>query len=116
MNRATNDLYICDHEKGIFSSKGKIIAVSADQQLRYEYCGQGDEPFTPVNLCADQIGRLLITDVTNHRIHILDQKGQFIQYIFTKEQVNFPEPIDVDGDGYVWVGQDKLVMVARYLL
>ena len=54
--------------------------------------------------------------MNNHRIHILDQEGLFIQYILIKEQgPRRPISIDVDMEGYVWVGGEKQVLVAKYL-
>ena len=113
VNKVNNDINICD--------KRKLIAITADGQLRYEYTGQGDSKFDSQDVCTDQLGHILITDYHNHRIHILDQDGQFIQYIMTsKQELHKPTTIEVDKEGYVWVGEyvgsDKSrVNVARYL-
>ena len=83
--------------------------------------GQGDSEFTPVGVCADQMGHILITDYSNHRVHILDQKGCFIQYILTSHQgLHQPVTIDVDKEGNMWVGEwvdygKGRGKVARYL-
>ena len=67
------------------------------------------------------MGHVLIADHNNHRVHILDQEGQFIQFILTSQQgLHEPITIDVDKEGYVWVGElvdinKGRVKVARYL-
>ena len=107
VNKVNQDIYICDQEeKYANNSKGKVIAVGADGRLRYEYTGQGDSEFTPVDVCTDQMGHVLIIDYSNHRVHMLDQKGQFIQYILTSQQgLHQPTTIGVDREGYIWVGE-----------
>ena len=105
-NKVNQDIYICDKENFCRDSAGKVIAVGADGKLRYEYTGQGDSLFTPVEMCTDQMGHILITDYSNDRVHILDQEGQFIQYILTSHdglQYRL-ETISVDNKGFVWVG------------
>ena len=120
-NKVNQDIYVCDHEKHSYDSAGKVFAVRAERQLRYEYTGQGHKPLNPVAVCSDQMGFVLITDYCNKRVEILDQKGQFIRYILTSEHgLDKPITIDVDGDGYVWIGEygrvvyKGCVKVARY--
>ena len=116
VNKVNQDIYICDKEEDAFYFAGKVIAVAANGKLRYEYTGQGDSDFTPVEMCSDQIGHVLITDSGNHRVHMLDKEGKFIQYILTSQQgLHEPKTIDVDKEGHVWVGENSSVSVARYL-
>ena len=120
-NKVNQDIYICEHDKNHDYSPGKVIAVDVDGQLRYEYSGQGDKVFCPVGVCTDQMGHVLITDFHNNCVHILDQEGRFIQHILTEQQgLKQPNAIDVDKEGYVWVGEyinynKGHVKVARYL-
>ena len=118
VNKVNQDIYICDKEHSSLGSPGKVITVGSDYKLRYEYKGQGDRTFTPEGMCTDKMGHVLITDYYNHRVHILDQGGQFIQYILNEEHE--PITIDVNSEGYVWVGnwvynKERCVKVARYL-
>ena len=125
VNKVNQDIYVCDHERAWYDSTGKLIAVGEDGRLRYEYTGQGDSKLTPVDVCTDQIGHILITDYKTDRVHILDQKGQFIQYVLTSRQrLNRPVTIDIDREGFVWVGENHgdefydnigCVKVSRYL-
>ena len=121
VNKVNQDIYICEEEYSLFDSAGKVMAVGADYKLRYEYTGQGDSAFIPVEGCTDLMGHVLITDFNNHRVHMLDQEGRFIQYILTSQQgLHRPVTIDVDREGNVWVGEQVdykkgHVKVARYL-
>ena len=119
VNNANQDICICDHEEDGVYFPGKVIAVGADGQLRYEYSGQGGKPIVPADACTDQMGHVLIIDCDNHQIHILDQEGRFIQYILTLQELNYPNTIDVDREGHVWVGDVDInkghIKVARYL-
>ena len=120
VSKVNHDIYIRDYERNDWISPAKVIVLGPDFQPRYEYCGQGDKEFSPLSICTDHSGHVLITDYSNHRVHILDQEGQFIQHVLTSEQgLHLPRTIDVDTDGYVWVGEDLLnkgrVTVARYL-
>ena len=121
VDRANKNMYICDRENDLLSySVEKLIVVGTDGQLRYEYTGQGDKEFTPRDVCTDEMGRVLIIDSDNNRVHILDKEGQFIQYVLTSQQgLDHPKTIDVDGEGWVWVGEENgfnngHVKVARY--
>ena len=117
-NKINQDIYICD-QKNNSTYKGKLIAVRADGKLRYEYSGKDNKPLCPSNVCTDQMGHVLITDYWQSRVHILDQEGQFIQYILTSQQgLRLPTMIDVDTLGNVWVGEygeQNLIKVAKYL-
>ena len=119
VNKVNQDICVCV-QKVDYLYTGKLLAVGADGQLRYEYSGQGDSEFTPANVCTDHMGHVLITDIDNDLVHILDQEGQFIQYILTSQRgLSRPITIDVDREGYVWVGEYSTskghVKVAKYL-
>ena len=67
------------------------------------------------------MGHVLITNINNHGVHILHQKGHFIQYVLTLQQgLHNPVTIDVDREGHMWVGElvasiEGHVKVAKYL-
>ena len=107
--------YISDF--GGLGDHGKVVALDKDYRVRYEYTGQRDrETFSPRGLCTDNEGRVLITDVSNHRVHILDRDGHFRQFLLTKEQgLRLPWSIDVDREGNAWVGGGGGMKVVKYL-
>ena len=128
VNKVHQDIYICDHEKDDHCSSGKIIALTSDGCPRYEYSGKPEpsQPeFWPTDVCTDQMGHVLIADHNSSRVHILDRKGRFKQFVQGLSSMTFfclwVNTIDVDRDGYVWVGHisdmptEGRFMVARYL-
>ena len=122
VNNLNKDICICDKENSSFNSAGTVKIVKTDGQLRNMYTGHGYKEFTPVDVCTHQLGHILIADHNKHRVHILDQEGQFIQYILTSKQGLYkPRTINVDMAGYVWVGEyvdinTGRIKVIRYLL
>ena len=116
-NKVNNDLYICDKDKTRYDSTGKVVALGASYQVRYQYTGQGNTEFCPVDLCTDNAGRVLITDYSNRLVHILDKDGRFLLYLLTQEHgLRDPVSIDVDSEENAWVGErNGGVKVVRYL-
>ena len=128
VNKVHQDIYICDHEKDDRCSSGKIIALTADGCHRYQYSGhteRSQSEFWPTDVCSDQMGHVLVTDQNSSRVHILDRNGrlkQFVQGLSSNTVFClWVNTIDVDRDGYVWVGHisdmptEGRFMVARYL-
>ena len=81
-SKVNQDVYVVDsdYEQAL---AGRFLAIEEDGQIRYEYTGQTRMIFTAVDVCADQLGHVLISETHNYRLHVLDQEGNLIQYIQT---------------------------------
>ena len=108
-NKINGDLYIVDRNGELMTEAGKVIVLDAFRRVRYKYTGSLFKEFCPVDVCADRIGQVLVADYINHKVHLLDKDGKFLQYLLPRKQgrLYLPYSIDTNIEGHAWVGEDS---------
>ena len=93
---------------------GEVYLYYADGGLKCVYKGCGAY-FDPAGICCDPLCNIICANYSDDSVHILENNGSFVKYLFTSESC-VPDPISLTlQNGVLWVGSDKgEVRVYRY--
>ncbi|XP_056018363.1 uncharacterized protein LOC125667395 [Ostrea edulis] len=129
-------IYITENKNGdIWISdldKGAVVVVDKSGRHRFDYGGRQSDytdrqsdytgrqfPFSPRGICKDVLGHVLVCDFYNNSVHLLDQDGQFLSLLLTREQhgIHLPTALCVDDQHNLYLGQcdSNTINVYKYL-
>ncbi|XP_065929288.1 tripartite motif-containing protein 2-like [Magallana gigas] len=97
--------------------KQAVVVVNKSGQHRFSYKGQGSV-FNPCGICTDVLGHILVCDYLSDTVDLLDQDGQFLCVLLTKQQgVKDLRSVFVDDENNLIVGKlhSNTVTVYKYL-
>ncbi|KAK3582875.1 hypothetical protein CHS0354_012487 [Potamilus streckersoni] len=61
--------------------------------------------FDPRGITCDRYGHIIVSDYSNHSVHMLDKHGRFLCYLVTEaDGIIGPTSVAVDSNGLLWVG------------
>ncbi|KAK3106189.1 hypothetical protein FSP39_014598 [Pinctada imbricata] len=108
-NMKNNHIYVTDKtDDGHYSSPGRVFAIQENGDLLYEYTGQDDVAFTPVDVCSDSFGQVFVTDYLQGSVHILNEDGVFLRFLHLHgSQLENPCRIDINDNEYVWISENS---------
>ncbi|XP_065923187.1 E3 ubiquitin-protein ligase TRIM71-like [Magallana gigas] len=99
------------------SIKKVVVVLNKFGKHRFSYSGQTSE-FNPRGLCTDLQGHILVCDFQSDTVDLLDQDGQFLCQLLTKQQgLTFPYSVCVDDENNLHVEQfnTNTMTVYKYL-
>ncbi|KAJ8297835.1 hypothetical protein KUTeg_024366 [Tegillarca granosa] len=119
----SNPMFVTENINGdvcVVNDYSAVVVVNKDGQFRFNYSELGKSTH-PIDYCSgiacDKLGYILISDVSNSRIHQIDSDGKFVQFVLTEQHgiVN-PLGLSIDDKGQLWVCNNfcKEVRVYKY--
>lgn len=108
------DIIVSDHVKKA------VVSVNKSGRYQFDYKGNSSQVgFIPCGVCSDVNGEILVCNSSpdDLSIHLLDQSGQYLMHLLTKEQYGFlkPRALCLDEMQNIYVGGANKILVVTYL-
>jgi sugar lactone lactonase YvrE len=105
---------ICTSDGG---DNDAVVVVDRDGNHRFSYRGrQGGSKFHPWGICTNIHGWILVIEYRTESIHVIEQNGEFISVLLTRDHGLFiEEGLCTDSDNNVWLCGEDGVKMYKYL-
>ncbi|XP_062603376.1 uncharacterized protein LOC134265145 [Saccostrea cucullata] len=95
-----------------------VVVIGDNGDFRFRYTSHNPDTFSPGGLDCDTSGLILVCDIISNNIHILDQDGYFLRFLYGNGV--FPDcqtkSIFVQPSGHAWVTDNEgRINVIRYI-
>ncbi|KAK3105833.1 hypothetical protein FSP39_006826 [Pinctada imbricata] len=111
------NLDICIIDRLDKDCRSRLVVITISSQVKFIYTGQSSlrEMFVAFDVSCDHRGRILVTDLHNHAIHLLNADGHFIQYVLSNQSpLLWPTSLALDRKT-LWVGcREGVIRVYNY--
>jgi hypothetical protein len=115
--------YITDNVNGdICTSDGAsdnqaVVVVDRDGNHRFSYRGRQDgSDFIPMGISTDVHGRILVIDYCANSVHMIDQNGEFITVLLTRDhEIYCDYGLCTDSENNIWLCGKRGVKMYKYL-
>jgi hypothetical protein len=98
----------------ILKKDGKLRRKYQPEQFTGFFLRRGSS-FCPGGISTDRMGYILVSDTPNKTIHILNQWGDFLQFLL-KRELQDPRALSVDRSGQLWIVEGrKNLKIVKYL-
>ncbi|XP_061167214.1 uncharacterized protein LOC133176058 [Saccostrea echinata] len=89
------------------SDAGAVVVIDERGVLRFRYYGLAkDSHFDPYGICADSECNIIVADMKNDKIHMIDQNGGFICFVYY-ENMKMPRALCIDENDNLYVSEWK---------
>lgn len=94
----------------VYVTMGKGLTFTTLFRYSGSVVNKPNQTFSPIDLCADNVGNILIVDAYDSTVHLLDSKWKFLRVIMSEDGLCKITCIAIDTAERLWLGQQNGVV------
>ncbi|CAC5371364.1 unnamed protein product [Mytilus coruscus] len=106
-SNVNNDILVIDNTS---DDDGRVVVLDREGQVKWTYQGNPqvnsrDNLFNPADIVTTSVGHVIVTDASNHALHVLSGEGDVMICKIMKDQgISYLTSLNIDTKGQLWVG------------